>query len=103
MAFILVAALALLAADSPVGNKTGVIRSAEEIPAPGVTESSVFIEIPHIRQETNLCVPTSAAMVLEYFGDPQPPRKLKGNFGFSVFHEGSTDPENMMPVFFIQM
>ena len=33
--------------------------------------------VPHLRQEPMLCVPTSAAMVLAYYGDPQPPRRLK--------------------------
>ncbi|HTI66451.1 MAG TPA: C39 family peptidase [Caulobacteraceae bacterium] len=35
------------------------------------------LDVPHIRQETNLCVPTSAAMVLAFYGDPQLPRRLK--------------------------
>jgi hypothetical protein len=33
--------------------------------------------VPHIAQETLLCVPTSAAMVLAFYGDPQEPRRLK--------------------------
>jgi hypothetical protein len=35
------------------------------------------LDVPHIRQETNLCVPTSAAMVLAFYGDPRPPRLIK--------------------------
>jgi hypothetical protein len=37
----------------------------------------MVLKVPHLRQETLLCVPTSAAMVLAYYGDPQPPRRLK--------------------------
>lgn len=37
----------------------------------------VELKIVHIRQENLLCVPTSAAMVLGYYGDPQSPRRLK--------------------------
>jgi uncharacterized protein YvpB len=33
--------------------------------------------ITHIHQERDLCVPTSAAMVLSYYGHPQEPRVLK--------------------------
>ncbi|MGB3179076.1 MAG: C39 family peptidase, partial [Albidovulum sp.] len=35
------------------------------------------LDIPHIRQSTYLCVPTSAAMVLSYFGDKADPKQLK--------------------------
>ena len=35
------------------------------------------IVLVHIRQEPNLCVPTAAAMVLDHYGDPQPPRLIK--------------------------
>src|SRR5262245_27895594 len=46
-------------------------------PAPVVSERRVYIPIDRIHQEANLCVPTSAAMVLAYFGDPRSPRELK--------------------------
>ena len=49
---------------------------------------SVALDVPHIRQETLLCVPTSAAMVLAYFGDPQPPRKLKAMSRGKVYRSG---------------
>lgn len=35
------------------------------------------LDVPFASQETLLCVPTSASMVLAYYGDTQPPRKLK--------------------------
>lgn len=40
-------------------------------------ERRVELGVPHITQETLLCVPTSAAMVLAYYGDRQSPRALK--------------------------
>lgn len=39
--------------------------------------SGVKLDVPFLAQETLLCVPTSAAMVLAFYGDAQPPRKLK--------------------------
>jgi len=48
---------------------------------PGVTQKNESqappLSISHIRQENNLCVPTSAAMVLKYFGENRSPRELK--------------------------
>ena len=46
-------------------------RAAAAISAP------VALEVPYLRQEPNLCVPISAAMILAFYGDPQPPRRLK--------------------------
>lgn len=65
-----------VASAEKVGNSTGILE-ARDLPESGTTDRRVFLELPHIRQEHNLCVPASAAMILEYFGDPQPPRKLK--------------------------
>ena len=41
------------------------------------TETRVDLAVPHLQQEKLLCVPTSAAMVLAYYGDPRSPRELK--------------------------
>ena len=41
------------------------------------TDDKTILAVPHIQQETLLCVPTSAAIILTYYGDPQPPRRLK--------------------------
>lgn len=60
----------------PVGPGTGILAS-DGIPADVNTEGRVFLRLPHLQQETNLCVPASAAMVLSYFNDPQSPRRLK--------------------------
>jgi hypothetical protein len=43
----------------------------------GPSDRRVELGVPHIAQETLLCVPTSAAMVLAFYGDPQEPRRLK--------------------------
>lgn len=43
----------------------------------GPSDHRVELSVPHIAQETLLCVPTSAAMVLAFYGDPQAPRRLK--------------------------
>lgn len=50
-------------------------------PVPALAEAhaddKTVLAVPQIQQEALLCVPTSAAMVLTYYGDPQPPRRLK--------------------------
>ena len=45
--------------------------------APPPEPRGVELKISHIAQEQLLCVPTSAAMILGYYGDPQSPRRLK--------------------------
>jgi len=45
--------------------------------APEFSETRTVLAVPHIQQETLLCVPTAAAMVLAFYGDQQPPRRLK--------------------------
>lgn len=55
---------------------TGVVQHSS-LPAPSVREKFVRLEVPHIRQRPWLCVPTSSAMILKYFGKNYDPRKLK--------------------------
>lgn len=50
---------------------------------------SPILPIAHIAQESLLCVPTSAAMILAYYGDPQSPRKLK-----ALAATGRYDPDH---------
>ena len=64
-------ALTLLVATA-VG---GVALERRSSARPG--ERPVELKIAHLRQEKLLCVPTSAAMILDYYGDPQSPRRLK--------------------------
>ena len=40
-------------------------------------ERRAELAVPHMVQESQLCVPTSAAMVLAFYDDPQAPRRLK--------------------------
>lgn len=51
------------------------------LPPPAVTKSYIRLEVPHLRQWKNLCVPTSAAMVLKYFGETADPVQLKAMAG----------------------
>lgn len=48
-----------------------------KLPPAQVSDALVRLDVPHIRQGTNLCVPTSAAMVLRYFGEDADPHALK--------------------------
>jgi len=85
--FVVAVGLSTYAADAEVHDRTGVVKR-RAVPEAINSKTRVFLELPHLRQETNLCVPTSAAMVLEYYGDPQAPRKLK------VLSRGKTyDPD----------
>lgn len=51
--------------------------SSQAGPAPSQSYSRTILAVEHLRQEPMLCVPTSAAMVLAFYGDPRPPRLLK--------------------------
>ena len=59
----------------PVGSpQAGIVADkSAEVRA----DDKTILAVSQIQQETLLCVPTSAAMVLAYYGDPQPPRRLK--------------------------
>ena len=54
----------------------GIIPAAS-LPAPVVSQSRVLLDVPHIRQDRFLCVPTSAAMILAFFGEKASPTELK--------------------------
>lgn len=64
----MVAALMALATSGCSGNAG---------PAPVQSYARTILAVPHLGQEPLLCVPTSAAMVLAFYGDPRPPRLLK--------------------------
>lgn len=53
------------------------IESVYSFPKPAIADNYVLLDVPHIRQEPNLCVPTSAAMILSYFGEDYGPELLK--------------------------
>jgi hypothetical protein len=46
-------------------------------PPPSVAGQSAWIPLHFQHQETNLCVPTSASIILDYFGDEISPREIK--------------------------
>ena len=69
---------ALLAAMvAVVGGAAVSSCSPQAGPAPVQSFSRTILAVQHLRQEPMLCVPTSAAMVLAFYGDPRPPRFLK--------------------------
>ena len=49
----------------------------EFTPPPNVVGQSAWIPLHHQAQETNLCVPTSASIILDYFGRQISPREIK--------------------------
>jgi len=58
-------------------NQAGIIGSSAALPKPQLSVDVIFIQVPHQQQENYLCVPTAAAMVLEYFGEIRSPYELK--------------------------
>jgi hypothetical protein len=55
----------------------GVAQDAGFTPPPNHKGQSAWIALRHQRQEANLCVPTSASIILDYFGDSISPREIK--------------------------
>jgi hypothetical protein len=55
----------------------GIIQAEQFTPPPNQFGQSGFIELSHQRQEKNLCVPTSASIVLQHFNRQTTPRELK--------------------------
>lgn len=54
----------------------GIVPTSS-LPAPVISKDVVRLDVPHIRQKPWLCVPTSSAMILRYFGERHDPVKLK--------------------------
>ena len=62
---------------SEIDRQYGVVR-ASKLPPPGITATSVYLDVPHRSQGRDpLCVPTSASMILAYFGETIDKRQLK--------------------------
>jgi hypothetical protein len=56
------------------------VAAASEIgftPPPNIAGQSAWIPLRHQEQEENLCVPTSASIILDYFGQQVSPREIK--------------------------
>lgn len=49
----------------------------EYLPKPVNSKQVVFLNVPYMKQKPWLCVPTSSAMILRYFGEKHDPEKLK--------------------------
>jgi len=56
---------------------TGLDGPGQFTPPPNRAGQSAWIPLRHQRQEPNLCVPTSASIILDYFGDSISPREIK--------------------------
>ena len=69
--------LAVSAASAEIGRTQGVVN-INRLPQPLVSPSVVYLDVPHISQGRRpWCVPTSASMVLRYFGKNVKPADLK--------------------------
>ncbi|HEV2469913.1 MAG TPA: C39 family peptidase [Candidatus Sulfotelmatobacter sp.] len=60
-----------------IEHATAAATENEFTPPPNVAGQSAWISLRHQAQETNLCVPTSASIILDYFGDQVSPREIK--------------------------
>lgn len=79
--------LLALAAMAVIAAAAGAVMLGHRSKAPGAAAPATVVEtaallpgeikLRHIRQEAELCVPTAAAMVLDYYGEPKAPRLLK--------------------------
>lgn len=58
-------------------NNVGILKAGQFIPPPNQPGRSGYIPLVHLRQEKNLCVPTSACIVLQHSGKAVVPRELK--------------------------
>ena len=63
-------------ASAEMQERTGVVAH-RHIPMPVVSDAVARLDVPHIRQLPGLCVPTSSAMILKYFGEAHDPVRLK--------------------------
>jgi hypothetical protein len=65
--------------DSPLSREHAIAAPAkvEFTPPLNVAGQSAWIPLRHQAQETNLCVPTSASIILDYFGQQVSPREIK--------------------------
>lgn len=81
----------------PISNSVGIITNASTfVPPKSIQGQSSWLPVIQIRQETNLCVPTSAAMVLNFYGYSYPPREIK------VWSRGKEyDPQSLFSDFSI--
>lgn len=72
---------------TPVPNDVGIVTDGYAPPAIRTGEGA-FLSLNHLRQEAYLCVPTAAAMVLDFYGEPLSPREIKALTRGQVYQEG---------------
>lgn len=65
------------AAHAKVADSVGIVSGDQFVPPANEPKASAYIELSHQQQETNLCVPTSASMVLQRSGTTISPREIK--------------------------
>ena len=64
-------------AFAEISFRQGVV-SARKMPAPVISEQLVVLDVPHKSQGRDpLCVPTSASIILAYFGENHDKWRLK--------------------------
>jgi hypothetical protein len=64
----------------PAVSREHAVSAASEIeftPPPNVAGHSAWLPLRYQDQETNLCVPTSASIILDFFGHQVSPREIK--------------------------
>jgi len=62
---------------APASVLSSILTAATGFAQKNAGPERILLRVSQIRQETNLCVPTSAAMVMKYFGEERSPRELK--------------------------
>ena len=67
----------VMADTAGIPNTIGIVSSDQFTPPATIPGTSEWLSVSQIHQETNLCVPTSAAMVLSFYQTPHSPRELK--------------------------
>ena len=60
-----------------VDNNIGLSHQLNVNAVKSKIEKGVWLSLNHIRQEKLMCVPTSAAMVLDFYGDTKNPHEIK--------------------------
>jgi len=68
---------AVSTAQAKLGDSVGLVNGDHFIPPANKPGVSAYIELTHQKQEKNLCVPTSASMVLHHTGTTISPREIK--------------------------
>ena len=66
----------LSSANAEMRNSDFII-AYKNLPNPTKSANLTVLDVPHLRQAPNLCVPTSSAMILKFYGQPAKPRHLK--------------------------